>query len=43
MRRVIDWLLSDAKRGEIQRALANYGQPASTEVLSGSLARRTRR
>jgi DNA helicase-2/ATP-dependent DNA helicase PcrA len=30
---VIDWLLSDAERGEIQRALADYGQPASSEVL----------
>ena len=34
MRRVVDWLLSDAERGEIQRALADYGQPASTEVLA---------
>jgi superfamily I DNA/RNA helicase len=34
MRRVIDWLISDAKRGEIQRALADYGQPASAEVLA---------
>ncbi len=34
MRRVIDWLLSDAERGEIQRALADYGQPASVEVLA---------
>ena len=34
MRRVIDWLLSDAERGEIQRALADYGQPASAEVLA---------
>ena len=34
MRRVIDWLLSDAQRGEIQRALADYGQPASAEVLA---------
>lgn len=34
MRRVIDWLLSDADRGQIQRALANYGQPASAEVLA---------
>ncbi len=30
---MIDWLLSDAERGEIQRALADYGQPASSEVL----------
>ncbi len=34
MRRVIDWLLSDAERVEVQRALADYGQPASTEVLA---------
>ena len=34
MRRVIDWLLSDSERGEIQRALADYGQPASAEVLA---------
>src|SRR5437588_8501203 len=34
MRRVVDWLLSDAERGEIQRALADYGQPASAEVLA---------
>ena len=33
-RRVVDWLLSDAERGEIQRALADYGQPASAEVLA---------
>jgi DNA helicase-2/ATP-dependent DNA helicase PcrA len=34
MRRVVDWLLSDAERGEIQQALADYGQPASAEVLA---------
>ena len=34
MRHVVDWLLSDAERGEIQRALADYGQPASAEVLA---------
>ncbi|MGH2856865.1 MAG: ATP-dependent helicase, partial [Solirubrobacteraceae bacterium] len=34
MRRVIDWLLSDADRGEIKRALADCGQPASVEVLA---------
>jgi len=34
MRRVVDWLLSDAERGEIQRALQDCGQPASVEVLS---------
>src|SRR5690242_1218374 len=33
-RRVVDWLLSDARRGEIQRALADYGEPASAEVLA---------
>jgi DNA helicase-2/ATP-dependent DNA helicase PcrA len=38
MRRVIDWLISDAERGEIQRALADYGQPASAEVL-GEISR----
>jgi DNA helicase-2/ATP-dependent DNA helicase PcrA len=34
VRRVVDRLLSDAERGEIQRALADYGQPASAEVLA---------
>ena len=34
MRRVVDWLISDAERSEIQRALADYGQPASAEVLA---------
>jgi DNA helicase-2/ATP-dependent DNA helicase PcrA len=34
MRRVIDWLLSGVDRGEIQRALADYGQPAAAEVLA---------
>jgi DNA helicase II / ATP-dependent DNA helicase PcrA len=34
MRRVIDWLLSDADRANIQQALADYGQPASHEVLA---------
>ena len=34
MRRVVDWLLSDAERGDVQRALADYGQPASAEVLA---------
>ena len=29
MRRVIDWLLSDRSAGEIQQALADYGQPAA--------------
>ena len=34
MRRVVDWLLSDSERGDIQRALADYGQPASAELLA---------
>jgi hypothetical protein len=34
MRRVIDWLLSESERSEIQRALADYGQPASADVLA---------
>ncbi len=34
MRRVIDWLVSDAERVQVQRALADCGQPASTEVLA---------
>jgi DNA helicase-2/ATP-dependent DNA helicase PcrA len=34
MRRVTEWLLSDAERSEIQRSLADYGQPASAEVLA---------
>ncbi|MGB8878849.1 MAG: UvrD-helicase domain-containing protein [Solirubrobacteraceae bacterium] len=34
MRRVVDWLLSDAERGQIQRALRDHGQPASAEVLA---------
>jgi DNA helicase-2/ATP-dependent DNA helicase PcrA len=34
MRRVVDWLLSDAERGEIQRALHDCGQPASAELLA---------
>jgi DNA helicase-2/ATP-dependent DNA helicase PcrA len=38
MRRVIDWLLSDTDRGQIQRALADHGQPASVEVL-GEISR----
>jgi DNA helicase-2/ATP-dependent DNA helicase PcrA len=33
MRRVVDWLLSDAERGEIQQAISDHGQPASQEVL----------
>jgi DNA helicase-2/ATP-dependent DNA helicase PcrA len=34
MRHVIDWLLSDSQRGAIQAGLDDYGQPASSEVLS---------
>ena len=41
MRHVIDWLLSDAERVEVQRALADYGQPASTEVLAETRALRS--
>ena len=34
VRRVIEWLLSDQQRGQIQQALADYGQPAAAEVLA---------
>ena len=34
MRHVIEWLLSDSQRASIQAALADCGQPASTEVLA---------
>ena len=34
VRRVIDWLLSDAQRGRVQHALADVGQPAAGEVLA---------
>ena len=34
VRRVIEWLLSDEQRGQIQQALADYGQPAAAEVLA---------
>jgi UvrD/REP helicase N-terminal domain len=34
MRRVVDWLLSDAERGQIRRVLRDGGQPASVEVLA---------
>jgi DNA helicase-2/ATP-dependent DNA helicase PcrA len=34
VRNVIEWLLSDSQRGAIHAALANYGQPASADVLS---------
>jgi DNA helicase-2/ATP-dependent DNA helicase PcrA len=33
MRRVVDWLLCGAARGEIHRAFADHGRPASAEVL----------
>ena len=33
IRRVIDWVLSDQQRSQLQQALADHGQPASTEVL----------
>ena len=33
-RRVIEWLLSDQQRGQIQHALAQHGQPGAGEVLS---------
>jgi DNA helicase II / ATP-dependent DNA helicase PcrA len=34
VRKVIEWLLSDAQRGRVQQALADHGQPASSEVLA---------
>jgi DNA helicase-2/ATP-dependent DNA helicase PcrA len=34
VRRVIEWLLSDADRGQIQQALDDCGQPTSGEVLA---------
>ena len=34
VRRVIEWLLSDQQRGQIQQAVADYGQPAAAEVLA---------
>src|SRR6516165_2967016 len=34
VRRVIEWLLSDQQRGQIQQALADHGQPAASEVLA---------
>ena len=34
VRRVIDWVLSDAARAHIQQALQHTGQPASGEVLA---------
>jgi len=34
VRRVVDWLLSDHERGQVQQALADHGQPASAELLA---------
>jgi DNA helicase-2/ATP-dependent DNA helicase PcrA len=34
MRHVIEWLLSDSRRGAIQAGLDDYGQPASSEVAA---------
>ena len=34
VRRVIEWLLCDHQRGQIQRALANCGQPPAGDVLA---------
>lgn len=34
VRRVIEWLLSDRARTDIQQALADHGQPAAVEVAS---------
>jgi len=34
VRKVIEWLLSDAQRGAIQAALTDNGQPASAELLA---------
>jgi DNA helicase-2/ATP-dependent DNA helicase PcrA len=34
MRRVVDWLLADAERVQVQRALQDHGQPTSAEVLA---------
>jgi DNA helicase-2/ATP-dependent DNA helicase PcrA len=34
IRRVIEWLLSDQQRGQIQQALSDHGQPAASEVLA---------
>ena len=38
MRKVVDWLLSDRQRTAIQQALADFGQPAASEVLARDLA-----
>ncbi len=32
VRKVIEWLLSDSQRGDIQHALATHGRPAASEV-----------
>src|SRR3954468_6836660 len=42
VRRVIEWLLSDAQRASIQAALADCGQPASAEVLTEISLAKTR-
>jgi DNA helicase II / ATP-dependent DNA helicase PcrA len=42
VRRVIDWLLSDADRGQIPQALRDHGQPASTELLAEISAAKNR-
>jgi DNA helicase-2/ATP-dependent DNA helicase PcrA len=34
VRRVVDWLLSDHERGQVQQALADNAQPASAELLA---------
>ena len=34
VRRVVEWLLSDTDRGQIQQALDDCGQPAAAEVLA---------
>src|SRR3954452_11429297 len=34
VRKVIEWLVSDAQRGAIQAALSDSGQPASAELLA---------
>ena len=38
VRRVIEWLLSDQQRGQIQQALADYGQPAGRRGARRDLA-----
>jgi DNA helicase-2/ATP-dependent DNA helicase PcrA len=34
VRRMIEWLLSDQQRGQVQQALATHGHPAASEVLT---------